>query len=288
MPLSALLLLVVAAVCHSTWNLLSKRSTDKQAFLWLAIATTVVLYLPIFVVMFRPMPLVGLVLAGVSGVVEGAYYLLLGSAYAVGDLSVVYPLARGSAPLLVALAALFVLGERPTPAGAAGILLIVAGVYALHLTSFDRKGLLAPILALRQRASQLALLVGVTIATYSLIDKIGVGYVNPVLYIYLIFVVAGVVLAPYMLLARRGAIVLEWRANWRTILMASVLFAAAYLVVLVAFTRAQVAYVSAVREMSVVFGAAMGALILREPFGDKKVLGATLIFAGILCIAVGG
>ena len=288
MPLSALLLLLVAAVCHATWNMLSKRSSDKQAFLWLAIAVTMVLYLPVFLVLFRPMPLIGLALAGISGVVEAAYYLLLGSAYARGDLSVVYPLARGSAPVLVTLGALLFLGEGPSLAGAVGIALIVAGVYALHLTSYDRKGLLAPFLALRQRASQLALLVGVTIATYSLIDKVGVGYINPVLYLYLLFLVAGTVLAPYMLVARRGAVIREWRAHWRTIVLASVLFVAAYLLVLVAFTSAQVAYVSSVREVSVVFGAAMGALLLREPFGDKKLLGATLIFAGILCIAIAG
>ena len=288
MSLSALLLLVVAAICHSTWNLLSKRGVDKQAFLWLAVAATAVLYLPIFVGFFRPLPPAGLALAAVSGAVEGAYYLLLGSAYARGDLSVVYPLARGSAPLLVAVAALVLLGERPTAVGAVGILVIIVGVYALHLTSFDRKGLLAPILTLRQRASQLALLVGVTIATYSLIDKVGVSYINPILYIYLIFLVSGVVLAPYMLLARRRAVIAEWRLRWRTILLASVLFVAAYLLVLVVYTSTQVAYVSAVREMSVVFGAAMGALILREPFGDKKLLGAALIFAGILCIAIAG
>jgi drug/metabolite transporter (DMT)-like permease len=275
MSLSALLLLVVAAVCHSTWNLLSKRSSDKQAFLWLAVTTTAVLYLPVFMAYFRPVPLVGLMLAVVSGVVEAAYYLLLGSAYARGDLSVVYPLARGSAPLLVGMAALVFLGERPSILGASGIVLIVVGVYALHLTSFDRRGLFRPIRALRERASQLALLVGVTIAAYSLIDKVGVGYVSPVLYIYLIFLVAGVVLAPYMLLARRSAVIVEWRAHWLTILAASMLFVAAYLLVLFAFTTTRVAYVSAVREMSVVFG-------------EKKLLGATLIFAGILCIAAGG
>jgi drug/metabolite transporter (DMT)-like permease len=288
MPLSVLLLLVLAAICHSTWNLLSKRSTDKQAFLWLAVAAAVVLYLPIFIARFRPLAARGLVLAGISGVVEGAYYLLLGSAYARGDLSIVYPLARGSAPLLVTLAALLLLGERPTAAGAAGILLIVAGVYAVHLTSFDRQGLLRPILALRQRASQLALLVGATIATYSLIDKVGVGYISPALYIYLIFLVSGAVLAPYMLLARRTGVVAEWQAHWPSVVLASGLFVAAYLLVLVAFTTTQAAYVSAVREMSVVFGAAMGATLLHEPFGDKKVLGAILIFAGILCIAVAG
>jgi drug/metabolite transporter (DMT)-like permease len=169
----------------------------------------------------------------------------------------------------------------------AGILLIVAGIYALHLKAFDRGALLAPLRALRhERASQLALLVGAVIATYSVIDKVGVGLVNPFLYIYVDFFVSAVALAPYMLLARGTAVRAEWRVNRARIVAAGAMFIVAYLLVLYTLTFTQVAYTSSIREMAIVFGAVMGNVILHEPFGRMKVVGALLIFAGILAIAV--
>jgi drug/metabolite transporter (DMT)-like permease len=287
MPLQTIALLVLAAIGHSVWNLLSKRSLDKQVFLWLALVAATGIFCVPFGVLYAPIPLIGLGIALISGLVEAGYFLLLGSAYQRGDLSLVYPLARGSAPLVVTLFALIFLHERPSAEGIAGILLIVAGIYALHLRSLDRSGLLAPFASLRRdRASQLALLVGVVIAVYSVIDKVGVSYVNPLLYIYLIFVVSCAALAPYMLLARRAAIVREWRKNWVTILAAAMMFVGSYLLVLIALTTTQVAYVSSVRELSVVFGALLGTLVLREAFGATKVFGAFLIFAGIVAIGI--
>lgn len=287
MPLQSILLLGLAAVAHSTWNLLAKRSRDKQVFLWLALVGSLVLFLlPVpYVYVGVPPAIWGLIL--LSGLLESVYFLLLGSAYQRGDLSLVYPLARGSAPLFVTLFALAFLGERVLPQGIAGILLVVGGIYTLHLTSLDWRGLLAPLLALRrERASQLALLVGVTIASYSVVDKVGVRYVRPFQYLYLVFVVSGVALAPYMLTARRAAIRREWQANKAAIVAVALMSVGSFLLVLSALTSSQVSYVASVREVSVVFGAALGALVLRERFGGSKILGAVLILAGIVCIGL--
>jgi drug/metabolite transporter (DMT)-like permease len=287
MPIQTILLLALAAAVHSLWNLLSKRSLDKQVFLWLALVGSLVLYALPALYLARPFPGAIWGIITLSGLLEAVYFLLLGSAYQRGDLSLVYPLARGSAPLFVTLFAFAFLGERPAPVGIAGIFLIVTGIYTLHLKTLDLRGLLAPIVALgQQRASQLALLVGVTIASYSVVDKVGVSYVDPFLYLYLVFLVSGAALAPYMLAARRDAIQREWRANKATLLATAAMYIVSYLLVLVALTTTKVSYVSSVREMSVVFGAVLGALVLREPFGGKKVMGAAFIFAGILCIAL--
>lgn len=285
MPFQTILLLALAAAIHAVWNLLSKQSLDKQVFLWLSLVGSLIMYVVPFAYLFTPVSPHGWALIVLSGLLEAIYFLLLGSAYQRGDLSLVYPLARGSAPLFVTLFALAFLGERISPMGAAGILLIVAGIYTLHLKSLSLRGLLAPLAALRERTSQLALLVGLTIASYSVVDKEGVRYLNPLIYEYLVFLVAAAALAPYMAFVRAAAIRREWHANKASILASAAMFIVGYLLVLLALKTSQVSYVSPVREMSVVFGALLGAFVLREPFGRSKIMGALLMFAGILAIA---
>src|SRR5260370_1275885 len=115
------------------------------------------------------------------------------------------------------------------------------GIYTLHLKSLDWRGLCAPLWALRrERASQLALLVGVTIASYSVVDKVGVRYVRPFPYLYLVFAVTGVALAPYMLTARRAAIQREWQADKMASVAAGRLHAGSFLLVLIALTSSKV------------------------------------------------
>lgn len=287
MPLGTIALLALAAVIHSTWNLLSKRSLEKQVYLWLALLASLLIFLVPVYLLFPRFPPHAWLFIVLSGLLEAVYFLLLGSAYQRGDLSLVYPLARGSAPLFATLFAVVLLGEHPTPLGLVGILVIVLGIYILHLKALTLRGLVGPLLALRDRTSQLAVLVGITIASYSVVDKQGVSLVSPFPYLYLVFLVAATALAPYMLLARGTAIRRELRANWWSIGITGLLSVASYLLVLVALTTSQVSYVASVREMSIIFGAVLGTLVLREHFGRTKVLAAALIFAGILAIAIG-
>ncbi len=288
MGLGILLLLTAAGAVHSTWNLLAKRSLDSQAFLWLALVCAAGLFAVPFALLYAPFPTQGWLIIAFSGALEAVYYLLLGSAYSAGDLSVVYPLSRGSAPIFVLVFAVAALGEHVTLLGAAGILLTVAGVYTLHLRSLARRDLLAPLLALRQAASRLALLTGLVIAAYSVVDKIGVRYVNPFLYIYLVFGAALLFLTPYMLVVKRKALAKEWRARSASIVAASAMFVVSYLLVLFALRGAQVSYVTAIRGIAVVFAALMGTLLLREPFPRMKFCGSLLIFLGIACIELAG
>jgi drug/metabolite transporter (DMT)-like permease len=286
MDIAAIAVLAVAAIIHSGWNFLSKGSHDKQVFLWLAVVGSLVVFLVPFCLLYQPIPAPGWALIGLSGVLEAIYFLLLGSAYQRGDLSLVYPLARGSAILFVALLAWSVLGERVPLLGLVGITLIVGGVYVLHLRTLDRQGLVAPLRSLRERSSQLAVLTGLTIAAYSVVDKEGIRYSPPLPYLYLTFLVAGLCLAPYMLRVRAPAVRREWQANGARIAVVAVLFVAAFVLVLGVLAGSRVSYVSSVREMSVVVTALLGAVVLREPFGEKKVVGALLIFAGILSIGL--
>jgi uncharacterized membrane protein len=289
MQLSILLLLTLAGLIHSTWNLLAKRSIDTQAFLWLTqVAATVIFFVPFVLLLRAPIPPIGWLFVAVSAALEAVYALLLGGAYQAGDLSMVYPLSRGSAPLFVLIFALAFLGEHVTAVGVVGILLTVVGVYVLHLQTIGQWGLLAPLVALRGRASKLALLTGAVIASYSVVDKVGVQYVPPAIYTYLLIGVSTVYLAPLMLTHKRNAVRKEWQVNRKSVVTTAVLLMASSLPVLFALRGAQVSYVTAVRGIGVVFAAVLGTVLLREPFARMKLWGSLLIFVGIACIQLAG
>ena len=252
----------------------------------MSVAATLLILTPVIWLVSRPITAEGWLYIALSGILEAIYFLLLGSAYQRGDMSLVYPIARGSAPLFVILLAYLFLGERIFLGGIAGIVLIVVGIYVLHLKSLDAGGLAAPFLSLKERPSQLALLTGVTIAGYNVVDKAGVGYAGPLFYLYLVFLVTTLLLAPYMAVARREAIRHEWRANKPSMVAVAIMFITSFTLVLTALTLDKVSYVAPVREVSVVFGAILGALVLKEPFAKAKIVGSILIFAGIVCIGL--
>ncbi|MDQ3929073.1 MAG: EamA family transporter [Chloroflexota bacterium] len=288
MNISILGLLLLSALIHASWNLLAKRSVDKQAFLWLASLASLVAFVIPVVLAVRPVPSEAWPLILLSGVLEAIYFMLLGSAYQRGDMSLVYPLARGSAPLFVLMFASLLLGERVRWTGLVGIVLVVAGIYTLHLRVLNLRGLLGPFLSLKDRPSQIALLTGLTIGSYSVVDKVGVGYAGPIIYPFLVFIVCSLVLLPYMWLAKSQEIRREWRDNKASILAVGVMSLCSFLMVLFALTMTQVTYVSPVREISVMFGAVLGALVLREPFPRVKIAGSVLIFIGIVLISLVG
>jgi len=284
--LGAIALLVAAAVMHSTWNLLAKRSLDKQVFLWLAMCACSLFFLVPVLYIWQPVKPAAWLLILLSGVFEAVYYTVLGKAYQSYDLSLIYPLARGSAPLFVVVLAFVFLRESIPASGAAGILLIVTGIYTLHIKRLSREGLVAPLIGMREHNSRIGLLCGLSIACYSVVDKAGVALVRPEQYIYLVFLASCVFLAPRMLIHRRPQINVEWSRNAPRVLVTAILNLGAYFLVLVAMTQTKVSYVSGVREMSIVLGALMGTLLLKEPFGKSKILGSVLIFCGILCISL--
>jgi drug/metabolite transporter (DMT)-like permease len=286
MSWSALGLLLVAAFLHSFWNLLAKRSVDKIAFLMLAAAAGVLLFAPLALSNWRPIAPAGWLIIIASGLAEALYYLLLGAAYKTGDLSMVYPLSRGSSPVFVTLIAVLLLGERPSAVGYAGIALVVLGIYVLHLRTFSRADLLSPLRALRDRTSQLAVLTGLTIATYSVLDKQGIRYAEPLTYIWLVLAISALALAPYLLMRKRAEAVRELRANWLSIALVGAILLGGYVLILIVLQTAPVSYATSVRGISVVFGALLGALVLRESLTAPKLAGACVIFAGVACIGL--
>jgi drug/metabolite transporter (DMT)-like permease len=275
-----------AAMIHATWNLLTKSSADKLVFIWWTGVVGSIVLLP-FVAVLSPAPMWD---AGVLGRValgaglRASYFLALGAAYSRGDLSLVYPLARGIAPVLVPAAGVLLLGERLTPSAGAGIALVTAGVYIMNVPRLTRAGLVAPLTALATPAARFAALTGLLTASYSVVDKWTIDSGVPAAwYAYLTIPVAALLLTPWAWSHPRRTT--EWHASRRAIVAVSVLMTASYLLVLFALRTTPVSHVAPAREVAIVFGAILGVLVLREAHGRQRVLGAILIVIGVALLA---
>ena len=276
-------LVMASAVSHALWNYMAKEAGDKDSFMLLLNVLSLALFLPVFYVIlpeiYFPAEILPFLVA--SGVAETIYFLALGKAYEEGDLSVVYPVARSS-PMFVAIAASMLIGERVTLWGALGIALILAGVYVLHLKGWSGEELTKPLRALGAPASRYAFVAALGTTVYSISDKLGVTAVDPLLYsFWLGFIITGML--SIVIVRRRGVSALreELRGSLLTISVAGVLMKGGYMLVLVAMSLAQVSYILALRQVSVVLGAALGVALLKERYGGVRIVGSAIIFLGV-------
>jgi drug/metabolite transporter (DMT)-like permease len=283
MPAAALVLVLTAAVLHSCWNALTKRARDQLAFLGLAIAVGSLAFLP---VTLATLPAGGVPAAAWPYVVATAalhavYFYALGRSYRSGEFSLVYPVARGLGVALVPVLAAIVLDERPSAVGALGIALVVTGIVALQWVG---RSPVAAGASLRPGLGW-ALVTGLTIAAYALVDKAGVGRLHPVPYIGLMFLGSLLLLLPAML-GNVDRFRSEWRANWLAIVLAAAMSLTAYLLVLFAFRLSQAGYVVAAREVSIVLSVVIGRLWFGERRLGPRLAGAALVLAGVACLAL--
>ena len=286
MSATALALVVCAAVLHATWNGLAKRASDSLAFLWITTCCSAAMTLPLGVAELRASGLapaaVPFVLA--TTVLHAVYFYALGRAYAAGAFSLVYPVARGLGVALVPPAALLALGERLSPLGSVGVALVAAGIVALHLAPGTGAGS-ATAGTDRVAAIRWAVLTGLSIAGYSLVDKAGVARIHPVPYFMLMEAGTVAVLLPAAL-RRRAAVCREWRAHWPRVVVAAACTAGAYIMVLFAFRLSKAGYVVAARELSIVLSAVVGSLWFREGALTPRLAGAAVVMAGVACVAL--
>lgn len=285
----ALLLVLVSAAAHAVWNYLVKASPHKVAFLWGIQVPALAVFLPLYWAGTAggAIPFEGWLAIVASAVIHTGYTLSLGAAYERGDLSLVYPLAR-SAPLFVPLWALLFLDERPTAAGGAGILLVVAGAYVIGSRALTPRALLAPIVAIRSRPYQLALLTAFLISLYSVVDKVGVGHVAPLRYMFLMELLQVGLLGAAVLPTRRGELRALVEARKGRLLLTGILRYGSYVLILYAYRLSPVSYVTATRQVSILMGVGLGSLVLGEEAGLVRLTAAGLIVGGILLIALRG
>jgi drug/metabolite transporter (DMT)-like permease len=292
----ALGFIALAAVLHAAWNILLKSSGEPLRTAAIGIASSSVVLVPVVVLGWlafdRPeIPSTAWVIGIASGGVEVLYFAFLAAAFRRGDLSVVYPLARGTAPLLAVLIAIFVLGERLEPAAWAGVALLLAGLMLIQ-----RPWRLLGSAGTRddRAAAGFALLTGVAIATYSALDRVGVQQVPPWLYVGILWptcmVGLGVLVFARDRLARRAGTPPEPPIDRRTAVVGGFLTFSAYFLVLAALSRAPLAIIAPLRESAIVLTSLWGVIVLREATGGRevglRVGGSVMVLAGALVLAV--
>jgi drug/metabolite transporter (DMT)-like permease len=284
MPILAIALLLASAVLHAFWNLLLKQSTEKYiAMGWQVIISGI---LSVFALFFTGLPPRSMwIFALVSMTLEAIYFVLLSFAYSDHDFSLVYPVARGAAPALVVLWSFLFLREIPSVGGFIGIATIICGLVIIGTTSFFQPQEGKP----KFKGIAIALSIALVISIYTLIDGFAVKH-GPVLsYGLSMFMLVPVLTTPVIVHHYgRDHFIEAWRKQPARLVLVGVLGVIAYLFALFAYSLAPVNYSEAIREVSVVIGAFAGWQFLGEKLGKIRVLGAAVIFAGILLIAMYG
>lgn len=274
-----------AAIAHATWNLTIKHArTSGVRFLWLTFAVGALLYAPFGIASLAQshtaLDRLALLAVG-SGILQVSYFLLLQRGYRVGDVSVVYPLARGTGPLLSVVFALILFGETPTWLGIAGALVVIVGVVVIGLAG--SRGSARP----NSAGIVYGLLVGVMIAAYTLWDANSVleQRMPPVGYYWASLLVQAALFA-VPALRRPRAVVAIARGNWWEVLVVGILCPLAYILVLFAFQLAPVSIVAPAREASVVLVGLGGWLLFHEPHPARRLAGAAIVLAGVALLAL--
>lgn len=276
----ALLLVILSAVVHALWNFLTKRVSGNLGIVYLGIICACLILLP-FVLLLPtshiPLPPAFRYIIA-TGVIHAFYFVSLSQAYKHGNISTVYPVARGFGVVGTALLAVLLLREQISIVGVIGITSVCSGIFMIGAArggqARHRKGLL------------FALLVGLTMIGYSIVDKMAVALIDPVVYIFCLFMLSAILLTPYLVLTRRKVLSGAWNNNRKDSLLIGLGATTGYLLILYAFRMAQASYVVAGREFSVVIGSIMGIVYLREPLLMRKVLGIIMVVLGMIMIRV--
>ncbi len=271
-------LVLAAALMHAVWNTFVKVGDDRLMTMTMVIGVGALLAPVLVLSVPAPAPASWKFIA-ISVVIHSAYYYFLIAAYRVGDLSHAYPLARGSAPLMVAAGAAVFADEMLGGAQIAGIAIVSAGIISLMLGG---NGFRAD-----WRAIVYPLATGVTIAAYTVADGLGVRLSeNPASYIGWVFIFSAVPIVAVAVARRRGAFLAGVRRGWKPGLLGGVLASGGYGIVIWALSLGAMAHVSALRETSVVIAALIGVRILGEPFGRRRVLAACTVAVGVVVLNV--
>ena len=284
--LTSFALVVLAALIHASWNLLAKKSGGGAAFVLLGNVVVMALYSPVLLIWWWQTPnLINditstqwLILA-VSAIVHIGYSLSLQRGYQLADYSVVYPVARGTGPLLSSMVAIIFFGETVSLNSGVGIIAIVAGIFILA----GGTRLFSDPSARAHAGVRWGLTTGLFIATYTALDGYAVKFLalSPLLLDYFTNFLRTIFMLP-MLLTHRRAVADEWRKNGKYALVIGAIAPISYVLVLYAMQTAPISQVAPLREISMLFAAAFGARLLKEEQLKEKLLGAGLMVLGVV------
>lgn len=293
MPLSAFALILLAGVIHAAWNIAAKKANGDARFSFQTSVFNMLIWAPVGITLgWSVVPGWGLMEWGfvvLSGVLHIFYFIVLLRGYRRSDLTVVYPLARGSGPLLSSLVAVLFLGETISAVGVAGIAGVVGGVFLVAGGPKLWRKAHDPVQRERVlKGIRYGVLTGGFIAAYTVADSYAVKFLamSPILLDYFGNLVRMVLLAP-VALKDRATTVRLWRQQWKYALLVAAVSPVSYVLVLYAVQQAPISHVAPTREVSMLFAALIGGHLLRE--GDRllRLLGAVFIAAGVVALALG-
>lgn len=284
MSVLAIALLFLSASLHTLWNLLLKQSNQKFIASWWIVIIGAIIFMPVLLISGLP-PREIWIFALVSAGLEAAYILFLSVAYKNSDFSLAYPMARGTAPAFLLAWSLLFLHEKITGWGLLGLVMIISGLLLTGTSSLIQNWKNIPNI----KGIAAALATAFLISVYTFVDGIAVKRGPALPYGIMMFTLIPMWITPYVL-RRYGwsQVIVEWKVQPARLLAAGILWVIAYLIALVAYSFAPISYSGAIREVSVVLGALAGWRFLGESLGSVRVIGAIIIFAGILTIALFG
>lgn len=286
MTLAGFILIVFSAICHATWNYTTKKVNSDSTFIWLFSVFSTIIYFPfvlvslfIYKIDFKPYFI--LFILG-SAVLHSVYFILLNKGYRVGNLSIIYPLARGTGPLFSTIIAILILKESASLIAIVGILLIIVGIIsitgnpALILSSSKDKSLIY------------AFLCGITIASYTIFDKIAVSAIMlpPIILDWLSNLGRVILLTPYAL-GRKDQLKELITHHRKEALTVGILSPLSYILVLTAMVTIPVYYIAPIRELSILIGTFLGIKFLSEKLTKIKLIGICLMTLGIITLSIG-
>jgi drug/metabolite transporter (DMT)-like permease len=292
-PVSALALVILAGFIHACWNIAAKKAGGDVRFSFFSSVVMMVVWAPLGLwLAWEQVPAWGLLewtLVVVSGVLHSLYFIVLLRGYRKADLTVVYPLARGSGPLLSSMVAIALMGEQLSALGGLGVVAVAGGVFLIAGGPGLFKGTHSPEQTQRIRKGMLyGLLTGVFIASYTVVDgyAVKVALMSPILVDYMgNFVRLGLLLPA---IARDTTQVRrQWKLQWKYAIIVGVVSPISYVLVLYALKVAPLSHVAPAREVSMLFAALMGGHLLGE--GDRlfRLFGAASIAVGVMALALG-
>lgn len=286
MSYSALGLILAAAIAHATWNFLAKKASGGVQFVWIFGAFASLIYAPfalgILVTQKPDMGWANVAMIVASASIHSVYFTLLDFGYRIGDLSLVYPIARGTAPLISAAMGVLSLDERPSIVAGVGIVLMAAGILAV--SGFKVSGGLPD----GRKAILVALACGAAIASYTILDKVSVSVLKtpPLVLDWGTNLGRFLLLTPFAV-RNRERVKEEWRLHRLHAAGVAILSSLAYVLVLFAMTFTPVSYIAPAREISILVGAAMGAKFLSEANAKSRLFGTAAMVVGMICLALG-
>lgn len=286
----ALALILISAILHATRDFLTKRSTDKQIFIWWCSVFSLIVTIPavIYLLIVEGMPNIkGIMIAMQMSLVHFCYWLFYTKAYDGGDLSHVYPIIRSSPAFILIFAVIF-LQEKVTVLGVIGIICVSIGIYILNVKTLNLKQILDPVTSIfKDKHIQYAFLALFAVTIYSLVDKVAVSYINPVIYGFILTSFTCILFSIYLFKAKTKPLIKNTlTANKKVIIINSFIAAISYPLILTALTISNVSYVAGFRQISVVFAVLLGGYVLKEKYKTNRIIASIIIFIGAVLISI--